>query len=163
MKWSNLLIDPAAHYMPSTAQDWLSDNYSWCRSYAMKQTIHHTKKLWGCRLDNQLIHAAFISHTTILLILYSIQKHHLSCHFLTLSCKWLQVRVSTGSVMLPYFPLSKYHWKPAVHKHSLNAQAAAFECPLSTCWTIRHLYSAFSEPWIMLWGSFLKYWLNKSG
>lgn len=126
MKWSNLLIDPAAHYMPSTAQDWLSDNYSWCRSYAMKQTIHHTKKLWGCRLDNQLIHAAFISHTTILLILYSIQKHHFSCHFLTLSCKWLQVRISTGSVMLHYFPLSQYHWKPGIHK--------ATECPGSCLW-----------------------------
>lgn len=81
MNWCNFLIDPAAHYILSIAQDWLSDNCIWCRSYITKQTVHHTKKWWGCRLDNQLNHAAFMLYSIISLILYCIRKHYLNCHF----------------------------------------------------------------------------------
>lgn len=131
MKWSNFLIDPAAHYTLSMAQDWLSDNCIWCRPYTMKQTVHHTKKWWGCRLDDQLIHAAFMSYSVIPLMLYSIRKHHLSCHFFNPFLQFVVdkniYRVSHAELLSSFqislqTSSSKGHWMPR-------------QLPLSVLWT----------------------------
>lgn len=43
MKWSNFLIDPVFHYTLYEAQDWLSDNCIWCRTYEREQMAHRMK------------------------------------------------------------------------------------------------------------------------
>lgn len=43
MKWSNFLIDPVFHYTLYIAQDWLSDNCIWCRTYEEEQMAHQMK------------------------------------------------------------------------------------------------------------------------
>lgn len=43
IKWCNFLIEPVFHCTAYVPQDWLSDNYIWCRTYEQEQMAHQMK------------------------------------------------------------------------------------------------------------------------